>query len=245
MLLALLLALAAPFASASPAKTDTAPLTFAEGGWWDYEVKRGTIAARSRQRPGGLEDLDGKPAFYFESEEGPNRVRTYYVASKEGVLLAGVQTASSGGVGSRNRTLFQPPSLTYPRKWKVGRKWATSTRGRGKADIIAGGQASSAILISLEGKHRIAAREKIKVPAGEFDCFLIETEAVGTTLWESGPFDGSRHETRGVEKTWFSPELGQVVQSETRGLSAFMDPSGAISRSEERVDRVLLDYKGR
>lgn len=232
-----------PAGQCAPTAPDTAPLSFTDGGWWDYEVTRGTITAQNRTKTGDLEDFDGRPAFYFESEEGASLLRTYYSTSTEGAALAGIQTTASGAMGSRNRTIFTPPALAYPKKWKKGHKWTTATEGNGVSDLI--GSGSSALKLKIEGKHKIARKEKIKVPAGEFECWLIETEASGSTVWESGPYGGSRHETRGVEKIWFSPALGQVVKSETRGQSTFRDPYGGISPSEERVDRVLVDFSGR
>ncbi len=239
-----LLALA-PAGHCAPAGTDTAPLSFTEGGWWEYEVTRGTIPAKSRTTTGAKEEFDGAPAFYFESEEGASRLRTYYSTSTEGARLAGIQTTATGTLGSRNRTIFTPPALAYPRKWKVGRKWTTATEGVGMSEVVGAVSGASALRLKIEGKHKIVAKEKIRVPAGEFDCFVIETAAEGATVWESGPYGGSRHQTQGVERVWFSPELGQVVKSETRGKSTFRDPYGGISPSEDRVDRILLDYKGR
>jgi hypothetical protein len=81
------------------------------------------------------------------------------------------------------------PRQDQPLEYAVGRKWSTRFSGRDEAK----GRGAS-----LEFQFHISGKERVTVPAGTFDCFVVEGLATGITD------AGLRTETR--SKRWFAPE---------------------------------------
>jgi hypothetical protein len=110
------------------------------------------------------------------------------------------------------------PNQNYPAEFAVGRRWVsrfTMTMPKGPVDT--------------ELELRITGRERIRVPAGEFDTFVVE--ANGRASLPGIPFP-----MRSTAKAWFAPEKsrqpiareqvrqapnGRVVSSERQELVAF------------------------
>jgi hypothetical protein len=81
------------------------------------------------------------------------------------------------------------PRQDQPLEYAVGRKWSTRFSGRDEAR----GRGAS-----LEYQFHISGKERVTVPAGTFDCFVVEGLATGITD------AGLRTETR--SRRWFAPE---------------------------------------
>jgi hypothetical protein len=110
----------------------------------------------------------------------------------EGVMTADLDVVVSGASGSR----FDPPIVGLKFPLTVGDTWKSSyvsegASSRSKGDI----------------DFKVAAREKVTTPAGEFDTFKIESGG-----WINGlSWSGS---IRISQVQWFAPAIGRVVKSE-------------------------------
>lgn len=110
----------------------------------------------------------------------------------EGVLTADWATTVSGASGTR----FDPPIAGFKFPLVVGDGWKSSFVGEG---------ASNKSKTDLDFK--VAARETVKTPAGEFDAYRIEAEGWITGITWSGAI-------RMTEVRWYAPAIGRVVKSE-------------------------------
>lgn len=110
----------------------------------------------------------------------------------EGVMTADWATAVSGASGMR----FDPPISGFKFPLVVGDGWKSSfvaegANNRSKTDL----------------DFKVAAREKVKTPAGEFDAFKIESEGWINGITWSGAI-------RMTEVRWYAPSIGRVVRVE-------------------------------
>ena len=90
----------------------------------------------------------------------------------------------------------------------------------------------------MEGNSRVFGREKVTVPAGAFDCYVLKAQSrVETDPGSSGiSVSGDS-----VTTTWFSPRLGQVVKSEME-TAMVVTSSGKQTPSRSHVSTVLMRY---
>ncbi len=119
-------------------------------------------------------------------------VRRVDTAANRVELSDGTVLDLMGGVLTQGRSRhFDPPLQVNPAELQVGRKWASYFKQTGDA---AG---------TGDYEFRITARERLKVPAGEFSAFRIDAK---------GSFNGRRiHLTR-----WMVPGINLPVRREIR-----------------------------
>jgi hypothetical protein len=114
-------------------------------------------------------------------------------------------------VKARDRREFSPNQLT-PSEFSVGKRWSA----RFKVRTLQFGEFATSLDI------RIAAKEKVTVPAGTFDCFRIE--ARGQTIGRNGMLAVNN-------KVWMCPErVRRAVAADT--LRMFMGRPAAAERIE-------------
>ena len=82
------------------------------------------------------------------------------------------------------------PRQDQPLEYAVGRRWSTRFSVRNEKTRTGA---------SLEFQFHISGKERVQVPAGSFDCFVIEGLATGLTD------NGLRLETR--SRRWLAPDL--------------------------------------
>lgn len=110
----------------------------------------------------------------------------------EGVATLDWAMVVSGASGTR----YDPPISHFKFPLVVGDRW--------KSSFVAEG-ANFKSKTDLELK--VAARETVKTPAGEFDTFKIESEG-----WINGvSWSGA---IRMTDVRWYAPAIGRVVKSE-------------------------------
>lgn len=111
----------------------------------------------------------------------------------EFLLTSELNTILSGSSGTR----FETHGGTFKFPMAVGNTWSNET-----TSLSANGSKSK-----WEGTSKVVAYEKIKVPAGEFDAFKVET-----TGWIKGiSWNGS---IRAVQTVWYAPATNRWVRME-------------------------------
>lgn len=110
----------------------------------------------------------------------------------EGILTVDLALAVSGASGTR----YEPPIAGVRFPLTVGDAWKSnylseSATAKSKGDL----------------EFKVVAREKVKMPAVEFDAFRIESAGWVTEVSWSGS-------VRIALVQWFAPAVGRVVKSE-------------------------------
>jgi hypothetical protein len=147
---------------------------------YEYIAQKGAEPLEGRQFVEGPEQKDNKALFTVKrsgslSELGDDEVEV----REDGVYLVG---------GSKSRPA--KPSLLMPAKLGEGTEWDTDIEladGPGK--------------VTLKGKNKASAVEKVKVKAGEFDAILVTQDS---KLDTSGTKDDV------TAKTWYAKGVGVV-----------------------------------
>jgi len=111
-----------------------------------------------------------------------------------------------------------------PAEFQIGRRWTTRYRA------IPPGVREGRIRGTTETEYRIVARERIQVPAGEFDCFRVEGRG-------RAPTRGG--ETTLLTMTWYAPErCRRYIAHE---IDRRPGPGSAATRLHERLE--LVDFR--
>ena len=190
------------------------------GDYWEYEKGfRGTGARLiSRFEISGTGKIEGVECFIFEWEEraiGGNRLAggRYWVETKtdrfaraertffdiSGKML---QTETFGRSELKNWGIKGHARVFGP--LKIGKTWSWKHR-------------------KSRSQVSVTRREMVEVPAGKFDCYLIETR-----VYENG--------LKFAFRSWYSTELGIIVRSSSH------DPKGREMGFTELV-RYLFSQK--
>jgi len=141
------------------------------------------------------------------------------VIGKRAVVLDRMGNSLQSGDGYR-----YTDNQNMPAEFQIGRRWTTRYRA------IPPGVPAERIRGTSETEYRIVARERITVPAGEFDCFRIEGRG--------------RAPTRGGETTlrittWYAPErCRRYIAHE---IDRRPGPGSAATRVQERLE--LVDFR--
>lgn len=102
---------------------------------------------------------------------------------------------SMGNLLQAQSTVFEPRQQFLPAELQLGRKWTTRFRRRTPQD-------ESEIFYDCN----VAAREKVKVVAGEFDAFRLD--GIGWSTYPYNPYAGSR---LGIQ-TWVTPGFNFAIK---------------------------------
>lgn len=139
-------------------------------------------------------EFEGRAAVSYIQEMGDTRSRFYYFQGEEGIYMLGM--AMSGQYVEGTMMTYAPPMLAFPNNLTIGHKWSE------KSTMTTRVKNASPMNIEMSTDYEVAERETVSVPAGEFDCYRIE----------------SRSNAAGVETrntSWYSPEVGYYVKFET------------------------------
>lgn len=210
------------FACACARQEDAAPRS------WTYEADEGGLRASAEHvlTPIGRTRFAGEDAYAFE-----RRIRyrkgsdasfdtRFFRISTEGVSelgrRSGYQVSFRGRAFSGSEEIvYEPPQLVLPRKLSLGRIWRSSSveTAKSRAGVVRRSR--------VDQTSRIAGREIVKSPAGEFDCFVIDTTLAERSLDRPGS-----PRTRRIRR-WYAPALGWYVKESRRGRDEpFSAPQG-------------------
>jgi hypothetical protein len=164
----------------------------------------------------------GDEAVYHGTEEGSEEGRTFrrrvtrVLDEDDRVELNGGRfvTDLQGNLVKRGDEEFEVPVQVTPAELQVGKRWSMRFRDRRR-----GGE------FDEELSARVVARERIKVPAGEFDAFRIEMRSSGVI-----------HQTRGKRRDLAARQVDVVVW-EVPGLNFPVKQERTLHRRSGRVER--------
>ena len=194
-----------------------------KNNYWAYTIEFSTENATamaainsmgSIRRAGGTEIYDGKTAFTYIDEmtvdvsgnRGISLNTSYYIKGDDGIYLAGCKNEYSDKYSqSKSTTKYNPQIFSFPYKMEIGREWHTDSVN----NIDAG---NMQMAYSLKDNYKILDREKISVPAGIFDCYILEEEIISTMISSSLEYNKDQigKPVISVGKYWFSPGIGIV-----------------------------------
>jgi len=214
-------------------------LSLNKGNYWTYEkTSKMTGKVKMQQygitteRAGGNELFNGMPVFSYISEgesqssHGGNiqsQKSSYYVKKDDGIYIVGLKNDAMAKTGPiLQAIIYEPPYLVYPYDMEVGKKWEANS------SIKMGGNIPSSA--KQEEKREVVNRETITVPAGTFDCFVIESRS-SLKGKNAGLFGPSYSATTLVTK-WFAQGVGTIK------LRTEMETSGTTIVNEQ----VLKEY---
>jgi len=210
-------------------------LSLNKGNYWTYEgtssmseggVPENHVVATSRA--GGNELFNGIPVFsYITGGEAQSssvgniqlKVTTYYVKKDDGIYTVGSKIESSivKPKPSVQTIIFEPPYLVFPYDIEVGQKWEVNSAFKDMEGTTG----------KQEEKREVTKRETIAVPAGTFDCFVIESRQESKVKVPG--FSGSG---TSIITMWYAPGVGTI---KTR-MKSEMAKTTAVSES------VLKEY---
>ncbi|MDO8805703.1 MAG: CsgG/HfaB family protein [Elusimicrobiota bacterium] len=227
-----------PKFAAANAKFKDAFWSLNKENYWTYETlhetkgkldKNEPMTSQSKslstRRAGGMEDFNGTPAFFYDTEmdmeltqnfnktdrKSKSRAVTsmYHSKGNDGIYVLGtkmeIKTELYRGKGdpvvmtststSTSTMIFDPPILAFPYDLKVGKKWAMNSTIK-----------AVAMNIPMLSENEVVGKEMLTVPAGIFECFVVENKAI------------SESEVKGVGKliseilttSWFAPGVGTI-----------------------------------
>lgn len=218
----------------SPRNSRTGVLSFKPGSWWEYENDTsGTAKKRTTTRVGDFGDFEGRSGFYYLMDHETTKVRTYYEASKEGVALLGMKMDAPTFTSV---ITYEPAMITYPQKFRIGASWQSKSTSKSHMFMMQLNTTSDSATV-MEYSSKVTGREKVTVPAGTFDCFVIRTDS---KLVMDGSNNISVSGTT-VSTLWFSPRLGQLVKSESDS-SMVVTSSGKLTPSQSHTSTTLMRY---
>lgn len=153
----------------------------------------------------------------LKNTEEPSNTRVTEIRENEVAFSGGLITDLLGNIvrrGGSTQTRYTPRQ-DFPLEYAVGRRWTTRTVATG----------ATGVSTTLDFEFRITRREKITVPAGTFDCYVIEGIAAGLTE------KGVRTQTRSVR--WMAPDRVRRPIAQETVIKFFIDrkpPPGVSSR---------------
>jgi hypothetical protein len=209
----------------------TGVLSFKPGSWWEHEIDLAGNKSHSTERVGEFADFEGQPAFFFRNDTSGTQMRSYYSASKEGVFMLGVKWEAPN---MQSVTVYEPPYLTYPKKFKIGAEWHAKTTTKMTMTVL---DKTTTDETRMESTNRVTRREKVTVPAGTFDCYVVKSQSkIEGSLLSGGNMAGTTTMTY-----WFSPRLGKAVKYESDGTSVITS-GGKDTSHQSNSSSVLSRY---
>lgn len=147
-----------------------------------YQTSLSGIIDEGTQTSTLAELKDGEAVFAIErggnlTQLGRERIRV----NKDGVFLIEAQQFGK----------LEPALIALPAKVEIGRTW--------QAEQTVYGPANEPIRLKMEFK--IERREKVKVPAGEYEAILVTTKGTTSRDNKSAPVSG---------KAWYAANVGPV-----------------------------------
>jgi TolB-like protein len=217
-------------ASAADPKFSLAKKRFAEiflslnnGNYWTYGTTSKIIGmgddnetpGTETSRAGGHELFNGMSVFsYITRGEAQSDVlgniksetSSYYIKKDDGVYLVGAKGGSSMGTATMT---YDPPYLYYPYDMEVGKQWEVNSAILMEGKVF---HMSMKGALKQEEKRKVIKRDTITVPAGTFDCFVIESRSSSKGKVHSCCClgIGLNYSTTVVTTTWFAQGVGTI-----------------------------------
>ncbi|MFI5348990.1 MAG: caspase domain-containing protein [Elusimicrobiota bacterium] len=151
--------------------------------------------------------------------------KVYYSSTENGITLVKVDghVPPSGSITweSESQLAYDPPLIVVPAELKVGAEWDDRTSLTGHSQVDWHNPATPVFDGDLSGTStvhgRIAAKESVTVPAGRFDCYVVETERKDVYSYAAGWTGGAAATvtSTSIDRLWYSPKLGQSVKSKS------------------------------
>lgn len=159
---------------------------FKIGSRWLYQTNEATVTVEIVS----LKKVGKEKAFVYEYKLAKRKTRpqgSYYIHNEKGLWLAGAF------VGANSLT-YNPPITIFKNPLKIGSYWQTIYE---RSDMPG---------VKFVYKSKINRFFKGKVPAGEFDSYLIEQST----------YPLSQPDRTFRKADWFSPEVG-IIYHTSRG----------------------------
>lgn len=202
-------------------------LSLNKGNYWTYEGKtefemlfmknkKTESSGTMTNRAGGQEVFNGMPVFsYITGTEAQSNgfytmntqstSSSYFVKKNDGIYMVGIKSTVMTNKGQLlTTTIYEPPYLFFPYDMEVGKKWDVNS----VIQIDISGITSLKSSQKQDEKRAVLNRETITVPAGTFDCFVIESRSLSEGKI-SGLFGASYSGTT-VTTTWFAQGVGTI-----------------------------------
>lgn len=196
-------------------------LSLNKKNYWTYETTSespdfGKANVTTTDKAGARELFNNLSVFSYFSEsivQTSNGSRTqgytfYYIKKDDGIYMVGDKLESKDT--QPNVLLvsyYEPPYLTYPYDMEVGKKWNVQSKVK-----VTTGDLSFSGSVKLGEEREVVQRETITVPAGTFDCYVIEIRQKS----KAGAFIFSVSGTN-IVKTWFSQGVG-IIKTRTETI---------------------------
>jgi TolB-like protein len=209
-------------------------LSLNKGNYWTFETTSQTTGATQAgtmvNRAGGHELFNGMPVFSYiygieTQAEGmyTGNIQTtsscYYIKKADGIYMVGIKNDAMTNQGPVLITMtYEPPYLVYPYDMEVGKQWEANSA----IQIVTSGISSNKITQKQAEKRAVIGRETITVPAGTFDCFVIESRSLSEGKI-SGLF-GGKYSSTTASTTWFAQGVGIIktkTDSKTKNITSF------------------------
>jgi TolB-like protein len=209
-------------------------LSLNKGNYWTYETtsKSTIISLKNKEneshgtdthRAGGHELFNGMSVFsYISGGESQlngaytgniqSKISGYFVKKDDGIYMVGVKSDVMTNKGQSLTTMiYEPPCLFYPYDMEVGKKWDVNSALK----IEISGTTSLKSTSKQEEKKEVINRETITVPAGTFDCFVIESSS--SFQGKVSGLVGASYSGTTVATTWFAQGVGTIkTRTETK-----------------------------
>jgi hypothetical protein len=218
--LLLCVAAAAAVIAVSARTADAAPAT---GDTYVYRItnkynkeSRGEVRLRIEQIAADGTTVSVTPS---KSEAGAPRTQVY---AKDGNWLRHPLESH----GKPVEYIFAAPYPAYVFPLEAGKRWSV----RVKATPADEGRART---VRVDG--RVLRAERVRVPAGEFDTFVIERRVY------AGDADHMLSETAIRETEWYAPELGRAVRFERNSQWRDLNLCGRGAKCDMRGDWDLVE----
>ena len=232
------------------------PLAFQVGGWSELNSTTSGFDSEAVLKVGGPEDANSLATFYYTGTGAypwqRSNSKVYLSNSKNGVSLVKINghvpPAGANTADIETELSYEPPLLNSPRELKAGGTWEAQSALGGHTLIDWHNPTMQTYDGELSGSSRIRGRvtgkETVSVPAGRFECYVIETERTETYSYSSGWTGGGAATVVSTtsDRRWFSPELGQAVKSKSTASWVYTS-GGKDSPARVTGSMVLARYQ--
>jgi hypothetical protein len=154
-----------------------------------------------------LRQLAAGTVFTFDTDSGPVKVT---VKKMDGVAILQEQESARGVYSNENigfgATLGtqQKERMTDEERAQVSTLFPLKVGNSVRSGHS--GTSASGFTWSTSDKMEVSGQERVTVPAGSFDTFIIETSMTGDRWW-------------GQNTCWYAPEIGYCVKRKWRSAS--------------------------
>jgi len=212
-----------PSASTPPQKN---PFAFQVGGWSEINSTTSGMDAETVLKVGGVKDVNSTATFYYIGTVAApwekSFSKAYYSNFENGTALVKLNVhippAGSNTLDVENQISYDPPLFVAHREWQVGREWDEQSAILGHTRIDFHNPSVPTYDSEFEGisktHGRITGKETVTVPAGTFECYVLETVTKETYSYTNGWTGGGPASVASetLSRNCFSHELGQSIK---------------------------------